>query len=162
MSICYLFDLVWYNEGMRKIFVGFAVIMTLLFGVAVYGATPVMAKTCDEKGTMFFALKPWYAGLIDSGTCEIKTPAKSSSGDETAKFVWTIVLNILYDLSVLVGYITIIMIAWGGYLYMFSQGRPERVEKGKKTLIMAVIGLLIAMLSSVIMNTIATILTTKS
>ena len=101
-------------------------------------------------------MKPWYAGLTD-GDCEIKGP-DSGDGEGFAKFIWGIVLNILYDLSVIVGYLTIIMVAWGGYLYMFSRGMPDRAEKGKKTLIAAFVGLAIAMLASVILNTISTIL----
>ncbi len=103
----------------------------------------------------FFSLKPWYAGLTTkkNNKCEIGTP------DDIPLFVWTIVLNILFDISVLVGYIAILMVAWGGYLYMFSRGMPDRAERGKKTLIAAFAGLGVAMLASVIMNTIVTILT---
>lgn len=102
--------------------------------------------------TAFFGLRPWYEGLTESAGsgCVIKTPTE----DELPSFVWKIVLNILIDISVLVGYIAIAMVAWGGYLYMFSRGMPDRAEKGKKTLIAAGIGLLIAIFASVIMNTI--------
>ncbi len=103
----------------------------------------------------FFALKPWYSGLTTEkgGKCEIGVPT------DIPLFVWTIVLNIMTDISVLIGYVAIVMVAWGGYLYMFSRGMPDRAERGKKTLIAAFAGLAIAMLASVIMNTIVTILT---
>lgn len=122
-------------------------------------SAPVFAAdgdSCGGDGSAFFSLKPWYAGLLDDN-CEVKGPEKGD-GEGFAKFVWSIVLNILYDLSVIVGYLTIIMVAFGGYLYMFSSGMPDRAEKGKKTLVAAVIGLLIAMLASVILNTISLIL----
>ena len=65
----------------------------------------------------------------------------------------------MYDISILIGYIAIIMVAWGGYLYMFSRGLPDRAERGKKTLLAAGAGLAISMLASVIMNTVVVILT---
>ena len=123
----------------------------------------VMAEGDDDGGcdsSAFFSLRPWYYGQTEviNGVCEIKKP----SGDGLPQFVWSIVLNILYDVMVMVGYIAVVMIAWGGYLYMFSRGLPDRAERGKKTLIAAVAGLAIAMLSSVIMNTLVSILTKTS
>ena len=111
------------------------------------------AASCGNQ-TAFFALKPWYAGLTTkiNGKCEVGTP------EDLPLFVWSIVLNILYDIMVLVGYIATVMIAWGGFLYMFSSGDPGRAEKGKKTLVAAIVGLIITMLASVIMNTVTTIL----
>ncbi len=121
------------------------------------GEADESASSCDPADTVFFALKPWYHGLMDKdGNCNIVNPVDLDGGITT--FVWTIVLNILYDISIMVGYITIVMIAWGGYLYMFSRGEVGRAEKGKKTLIAAVVGLAISMLAGVIMNTISAIL----
>ena len=149
---------------MKKLILAFAMSLTMLFGAVFAVFTPVSAadngsvqgyQECGN-GSAFFALKPWYAGLttVINGKCEIGWP----QGDSIPRFVWTVVLNILYDISMMVGYITIIMVAWGGYLYMFSRGEPGRAEKGKKTLISAIVGLLIAMLAGVVMNTIAVIL----
>lgn len=143
---------------MRKIFLGLILTFMMLTGVAL---APNLAFADGEGGgcggsTAFFGLRPWYEGLTESAGsgCVIKTPTE----DELPSFIWKIVLNILIDLSVVVGYIAIAMVAWGGYLYMFSRGMPDRAEKGKKTLIAAVIGLLIAILASVIMNTIMMVL----
>lgn len=134
-------------------------LMLLGAGSAITSA-PVYADGDCGASSVFFGLKPWYDGLTTTinGRCELSSP----TSDRLPSYVWTIVVNILYDISSLVGYITIIMIAWGGYLYMFSRGTPERAEKGKKTLISAIVGLMIAMLSGVILNTIAIILTGNS
>ena len=158
---------------MKKFLISLAIIMTGLFGVFSATSTPVYAEGegggCEPGSTVFFALKPWYHNLTNSD-CSIKNPSElkpdkedtegKNDKDSTgmATFIWTIVLNILYDISVLVGYFTILMIAWGGYLYMFSRGDVGKAEKGKKTLISAIIGLVIAMLASVIMNTISAII----
>lgn len=132
----------------------------LMFSLLAGVITPSMAYAADDdsggkcSSTAFFGLRPWYEGLTD-GKCNIKTPTE----DGLPAFVWTIVLNILADIMTLIGYIAIIMVAWGGYLYMFSRGMPDRAERGKKTLIAAAAGLLISILATVIMNTIVNILT---
>ena len=150
-----------YYYSMKKVLVYFSVLVATLIGVAGIVPKNAMAdgNSCGNE-TAFFSLRPWYYGhtAIINGKCEIEKP----DGYELPKFVWSIVLNVLYDIMVMVGYVAIIMIAWGGYLYMFSRGLPDRAERGKKTLIAAVAGLAIAMLASVIMNTIVSILTGTS
>lgn len=149
---------------MKKILVYFSVVLAMLLGVSMMAPAKVMAA--EDEGSScgntqaFFSLRPWYYGLTEpiNGKCEIKKPDNTG----LPRFVWSIVLNVLYDVMIMVGYIAIIMIAWGGYLYMFSRGLPDRAERGKKTLIAAIAGLLIAMLASVIMNTIVSILTNVS
>jgi len=148
---------------MKKILVYFSGILAMVMGVNMAAPMAVSAaddaNSCNTTG-VFFALRPWYYGLTEpiNGKCEIKKP----DGNSLPQFVWAIVLNILTDVMIMVGYVAIIMIAWGGYLYMFSRGMPDRAERGKKTLIAAVAGLAIAMLASVIMNTIVSILTNVS
>ena len=151
---------------MKKIFACFSVVFAMLIGVNIFCSMNVFAEAgsggsdCGDT-SVFFSLRPWYYGQTEviNGKCEIKKPDKA---DELPKFIWSIVLNILYDVMVMVGYVAIVMIAWGGYLYMFSRGLPDRAERGKKTLIAAIAGLAIAMLASVIMNTIVSILTNVS
>lgn len=79
-------------------------------------------------------------------------PAK---GDEAAltAFIWAIVLNISFDLSLAVGYLAVAMVIYGGYLYIMSQGDPGKAAKGQHTLTSAIIGVVIAMGASVIVNT---------
>ena len=152
---------------MKKIFVYVSVMLAMLMGMSVFAPVSVFAEDDNSSGggcgdtSAFFSLRPWYYGQTEviNGKCEVKKPANA---DDLPKFVWSIVLNVLYDIMVMVGYVAIMMIAWGGYLYMFSRGLPDRAERGKKTLIAAVAGLAIAMLASVIMNTIVSILTNVS
>ncbi|MBP3899292.1 hypothetical protein J6D24_00590 [Candidatus Saccharibacteria bacterium] len=151
---------------MKKILVYFSVILTMMMGVAGFAPGKVYADAVVENpsdcgnSAAFFSLRPWYHGLTTSitGRCEIGQPVDG----KIPQFIWTIVLNILYDIMIMVGYIAIVMIAWGGYLYMFSRGLPDRAERGKKTLIAAAAGLAVAMLASVIMNTLVSILTNVS
>lgn len=134
------------------------VIMMSSLGMAVLAPESVGAlgdKNCGVNGVLGF--KPWYAGLCKEGTTEIATPAQ---GDEVglARFVWTIVLNVLVDLTVVIGYLALGFVIYGGYLYIMSQGDPGRAMRGKKTLMNAIIGTVIALSASVAVNTVRVIL----
>ena len=107
----------------------------------------------------FLGMRPWYMGLTETTTdatgkssCIIKSPGGSEA--ELSTFVWTIVLNVLADLTLLVGYVALGFIIWGGFKYILSNGEPSKVAQAKTTLTNAMIGLVIAILSTVIVNTI--------
>lgn len=68
--------------------------------------------------------------------------------------IWTIVANILTDITVAAAYLVLGFVIYGGYLYMSSSGDSSKVANGKKTLTQAFIGLAIVMGASVILNTI--------
>lgn len=101
--------------------------------------------------------RPWYYGATLCENGNIKMPAK---GDESAlvNFIWAIVLNISFDLSLAVGYLAVAMVIYGGYMYIMAQGDPNKAAKGQHTLTSAVIGVVIAMGASVIVNTLQIVL----
>ena len=73
-------------------------------------------------------------------------------------FVWTIILNVLAGLFGMIGYLSIIFVVYGGFLFIMAHGDPGKVAKGEKTLTAAVIGVGISLLASVIVNTITGVL----
>ena len=118
------------------------------------GSTTPGSGPADSCGTPhFLGFRPWYADLCSGG--EIQQP---SGDDELARFIWTIVLNILFDITLAVGYLAVGFIVYGGFLYITSQGDPGKALKGKKTLTSAVIGTMIAMLASIAVNTVQVVL----
>lgn len=139
---------------MKQKILGFlAAVVVASVGLSVAGPTSVEAadntKSCGTPG--FLGLRPWYYGLCEGGEgTEIKEP---SGEDEIAVFVWKIVLNVLIDLLVIVGYASMIFIIYGGYQFIMSQGDPGKVASGKKTLTSAIIGMVISLSASVIVNT---------
>ena len=141
---------------MKRIVLGILSVL-ILSGVA--GATltakPAMALFCGEDKSVL-GLVPWYDELPCEGG-EIKAPAKGNQ-DELTNFVWKIILNISFDLSVVVGYLALAMVVLGGYQYIMSQGDPGKAAKGKATLTSAVVGVAIAMGASVIVNTVKVVL----
>lgn len=134
---------------MKKIYV---LIVSTLMAIS-WANVPVFAAT-NSCAKPFLGLVPWYNSLPMDADCNIETPSES----EIPGYATKIILNILVDLSMLVGYITVVFVAWGGYLYMFSRGEPSRAERGKTTIISALIGLLIAVLANVIMRFASTVL----
>lgn len=142
---------------MKRIVLAILGVLTLssIAGVTVT-AQPVMAANCGD-GKAVLGFKPWYDGLECDGNGEIQAPAQ---GDEDAlvRYIWAIVLNISFDLSVAIGYLALAMVVYGGYQYIMSQGDPGRAAKAKTTLTSAVIGVVIAMGASVIVNTVKTVL----
>lgn len=146
------------------------VLIFVMVLLGVWGATGVLAPTemqaeviresraadCD-KGML--GLRPWYMGLTTKkgGRCEIGTPKEGEEG--MAAFVWTIILNVLVDLFTIGGLAAIVFVVYGGYQYIRSSGDPSKMEKGKKTLIAAVSGLVVMLLATIISSTITTLLT---
>ena len=164
---------------MKKVIPVFSV-MLIMMGVVNFCAISVYADTVevidetDDGGdgssnsgggnsssgdcnTNLFGLKPWYNGLTEkvNGRCEIKKPEEG----KIPTFVWTIILNIMFDLFAISGYLAVMFIAYGGYQYIFSTGDAGKAAKGKRTVTAAVIGLVIVVLAAVISNFIIDILT---
>lgn len=144
---------------MKKI-ATFLLMVVAMFGVVMAPATNTFADDGNPCEKRFMGMRPWYQGLTSqvkasdgSMSCVIKDP-----GDNLASFVWTIVLNISADLSMMIGYASLIFIIYGGFRYMMSNGDSGQVASAKKTIVNAVIGLIIGVLATVIVNTILVVL----
>lgn len=109
-----------------------------------------LPNSCGAPTLLGF--RPWYAELCEGNdrTSEIKQP---SNEEETVAFIWTVVLNILFDLFLAVGYLALGFVIYGGFLYITAQGDPGRAAKGQKTLTAAIIGTILTMGATVIVNT---------
>ena len=115
---------------------------------------PAPNSDCDGY---FLGFRSWHNGITVTDNCIPSIP-EDKTGDNIATFVWTIVLNVLFDIFVALGYLATGFIIYGGYLYIMSSGDPGKTAKAKKTLVSAVAGAAIALLSAVIVNTIITAL----
>ncbi|HZJ34635.1 MAG TPA: hypothetical protein VFD55_01305 [Candidatus Angelobacter sp.] len=110
---------------------------------------PAFAATACNRG--FLGFPAWYDGLIkDETTCDLKSPSDPDVG--LSKFIWRIVLNVIEIGLMLAGYIAAFFILYGGFQYMISEGLPEKAVKAKATLLNAVIGLVISIVSVAIIN----------
>lgn len=139
---------------MKKIICFLVAVLMAIGVVSGSGILSERAMAVDGCSETFLGLKPWFDGLLNASDCSVKTPTQ----DELPSFVWTIVLNIIYDVMLVVGTVAMGFIIYGGYLFIVSEGDTSKAGKAKKTLSAAVIGLIIAVLATLIVNMITGVL----
>jgi len=111
--------------------------------------------TLGDCNKSFLTFRPWFNGLcIEGGEGVVGTIASPNDVGGLPTFIWIIVLNILAILIQLVGYLSVGFIIWGGFQYILAQGEPDKLASAKKTITNAIIGLVLAIFSTVIINTI--------
>ena len=93
---------------------------------------------------------------LTSWDCNVEI--QENNQDSLTKGVLQIIVNVLTDLTIIVAYLVLGYVIYGGYLYIFSGGDAGKVASGKKTLLHAFIGLAIAMSANLIMSTIRFVL----
>ena len=135
---------------MKKIIIAMSLMIIGSLGASMTFPNTSFAESnkCDKKGRIL-TLKPWYDGLTQDN-CSIKDP--DSDADSQANFIWKIALNIVDDLLQLIGYTTVGYIMYGGFLMMTSNGAPDKAAHGRKTIMSAAIGLVIALASVALVN----------
>ena len=101
----------------------------------------------DTFNDTLIGMRAWYYGLDKDDNGGIKGP---ESDEEIPKFIFKIVMNILYDLEIIIGLLATGFVIWGGYQIMMSNGDVGGMTKGKKTATRAIIGLVIAILAQAI------------
>lgn len=116
------------------------------------------AKAC---GGSVLGLRPWYYNICTGSGSNVEIEKPGNDESALPIFIGKIALNVLFDLSLIIGYLALAMIVFGGFQYIYSQGDPGKMAKGKKTLMAAVIGTTIALSASVVINTASAILGTS-
>lgn len=138
-------------KRIKLLFITLAVAVTAGAGVIALSA-PNVAMAADStdqelmcpKDANFLGFPMWYRGVADEATCDISVPDGENG---LSQFIWHIVLNIIDILLRLVGIIAVFFIIYGGFQFMTSQSSPEGVAKARKTIMNAVIGLVVSMAS---------------
>ena len=148
----------------RKLLLPLGVITILLsgfFGVFSNQTFAVQCSQCSECHESFLGFQAWYSGieLKDCKNASIDSEHYKQLNNGLAVLVWTIILNVMLDISIAIGILATGFVMYGGYLYIFSQGSPDKAAKGKITIRNAIIGIVIAVAAGVIVGTIKTILT---
>lgn len=117
-----------------------------ILAVASPAVSSVSARDCDAR---VLGIPPWYRGLTDD-SCNIKAPADEKEGLQ--KFIWTIVLNVIDMVMVVMVYISIGFILYGGVRMIAGGASPESVTWARRTITNALIGLVIALSAIAIIN----------
>ena len=133
---------------MHTLFKKLLAIITIISALTL---TPMASVSAADNGASFKggACDRGFLGLI-SWDCGVEI------ADETSlkAGIWTIVANVLTDITILAAYLVVGYVIYGGYLYIFSGGDSGKVATGKKTLARAFIGLAIVMSANIIMGAI--------
>ena len=134
---------------MKKIIIAMSLMVIGSLGASVtFPGISFANDACSNKGKIL-TLKPWYSGLTNDD-CSLKNPDTDTNSQ--ANYIWKIVLNIVDDLLQLIGYTTVGYIMYGGFLMMTSNGAPDKAAHGRKTIMSAAIGLVIALASVALVN----------
>jgi len=103
-------------------------------------------STCGGGNFLFFPT--WYKYLpTNPPDC---TPTIANIND-----VWLIVAAVIEIMLRIAAIIAVVYVIWGGFDYLTSQGESEKVNKGRSTLISALVGLAIAMSATALINFVA-------
>lgn len=111
-------------------------------------ALPKNVAAAGPCETSLLGIPPWYRGMTNDD-CSIKNP--NDLGGISA-FIWRIVLNIIQIALVLIAYIAGFFILYGGFLFMTGGSNPSQVEKARKSILNAVVGLAISLSAVAITN----------
>ena len=146
--------------GMKKMTGLILSALVLMF----FGASVVTSQGAWAAcGGSFLGFRAWHEGLLDEKTCELKPLKKDRNltGDVLAKYVWTIILNLMSTMFSMIGFVMIGVFAYGGIKQITSRGEPNAVVAGKKAMANGIVGLIIMLLATVIVNTIIGVLVVK-
>jgi hypothetical protein len=99
-------------------------------------ALTTFGARCDN-----FLLPTWHKYLEHDGKCQV---TNFTFPDDLGAIILAIV-EILLRIGTLAA---VAFVIYGGFLYMTSQGEPDKAANARKTIINAVIGLVIAILAT--------------
>ena len=93
---------------------------------------------------------------IDANVCDNSLPAEvleaNGCDNKSSNALPKIIQNILIAIIAILGIVAVVFVIIGGVQYMTSAGDSGKVEKGKKTILYGIIGLVICVLAFAIVN----------
>jgi hypothetical protein len=140
------------KQLLKKLFFAGAFVLFVaspVVAIATPQTTYAAAGDCEAR---ILGVPPWYRGLTksdDTAECTIVSPNDVGG---ISNFIWKIVLNGIEIALVLTAYIALFFILYGGFLFITGGGNSSQVEKARKSIFNAVIGLIISMGAIAITN----------
>lgn len=118
--------------------------------------TATAQGVCGDENQSFLSFPTWYKYLDKApgsgGKCDIAVP-KDAEGNTRIDQVVTPVLLAIFEIILRIGGIAAVgFIIFGGFQYLISQGEPDRTKGAKNTILNAVIGLVVTLSASAIVN----------
>ena len=97
----------------------------------------------------FLGLIPWFQYLNLNPDCSINLDLAQSGNWPQ---LWLIGIALLDDLLRVAGAVAVAFVIYGAIRYITSQGEPENVKAAQSTILSAIIGLVIALISTSVIN----------
>ncbi|HSW79694.1 MAG TPA: hypothetical protein VLG47_02855 [Candidatus Saccharimonadales bacterium] len=133
----------------------YAIFSMLFFSVMLAGSGSALAASCT--GGSFLSFPPWYKYLnctsvksTDGTNQSLQTPQLNSIND-----VWLIAAAVIELMLRLAALAAVGLVIWGGIQYTTSQGESDKTSKARGTILNAIIGLVIAIISAATVSFIA-------
>lgn len=142
--------------------------LVVLFGLAIFLAAPVVSVVAPQNTFAasvpadcekpILGIHPWFRGLstVVNGKCGIAGPGQTLPGGtsplQLEGFILRIALNVLDIALLATAYVAFFFALYGGFLYLTGGNEPSQIEKGRKTLLNAVIGLVISLGAVAVVN----------
>lgn len=139
-------------QTFNKYIVSIAMLVSLLVvpaGLLIGNASAANAN-CSKSSSGFLGFPTWYKYLTfteGSDDCDITF--------DITKDVGKILLAVFEILLRLSGIIAVGFIIYGGFQYLISQGEPDKLKGAQSTITNALIGLVIAVSATAIVNLVA-------
>jgi len=103
----------------------------------------------------FFSCNVCLANSSASRVVKLDNPLMT--GANPAEIIGLIIKSALG----VIGGLTLLMLVWGGFQWLTSAGNPDKVQKGSKTMLWAIIGLILTLGSYVLLIAVLGFLTGK-
>jgi hypothetical protein len=104
------------------------------------------ASTCSHS---FFGIPPWYKYLLAAGKMDGNCQVTNLKIPDDLSLVALGIVDILLRLA---GLIAVGYIIYGGIQYVTSQGEPDRTKRAQGTIVNALIGLAITIVSVAVVS----------
>ena len=121
-----------------KLFKRLAVIFICIFSLSPLMISPLVFADDDP--------------ICNNGNISDDIKAAHGCPSKTAPELGKTVANILYAIIAILGLVAVIFVLIGGIQYMTSTGDPAKTKKARDTILYALIGLVICVLSFAIVN----------
>jgi len=109
-----------------------------------------LAAATASATVFLFNTVPAYAQLI-SPTDQPGRLAEATGGEGSFR---NLILTFLNFFLGFLGLLAVIMVIYGGVLYVTAAGNQEKIDNGKKIIMYAIVGIVIILLAFALVNTI--------
>ena len=129
----------------KRLFMGVLLTVSLCFNMVILAPAYASAAPgkCDAPSSAFDLIPRWYKYLDD------KLDSNCNFTDFQWGDIWKIGLAVVEMLLRLAGMVAFVYTVVGGFRFVLSRGNPQEAAKARQTILDAIIGMVIAMIATV-------------